>query len=337
MTLNCFHPAVTQWFKESFLSPTPCQEQAWPAIRAGQSTLIAAPTGFGKTLAAFLVAIDDLVRQAENGTLMEATQVVYISPLKALSNDIQRNLEQPLRGILEHFRQQNPRGIDIRTMVRTGDTSQADRQAMRKHPPHIVVTTPESFYILLTSEGGRRMLSTTRTVIVDELHAVAGNKRGAHLALSLERLDALVEDRVLRIGLSATQRPIIEIARFLVGGYTAGEPPCTIIDTGHSRAQDLAIELPRSPLQAVMSNEVWQEVYDRLAALILAHRTTLVFVNTRRMAERVTRHLSERIGEQHIATHHGSLAREHRLQAEQRLKAGRLRALVATASLELGI
>ncbi|HEX2245783.1 MAG TPA: DEAD/DEAH box helicase [Gammaproteobacteria bacterium] len=337
MTLNCFHPAVTQWFKGSFLSPTPCQKQAWPAIRAGQSTLIAAPTGSGKTLAAFLVAIDDLVRQAENGTLVEATQVVYISPLKALSNDIQRNLEQPLRGILEHFRQQNPGGIDIRTMVRTGDTSQADRQTMRKRPPHIVVTTPESFYILLTSEGGRRMLSTTRTVIVDELHAVAGNKRGAHLALSLERLDALVASRVLRIGLSATQCPIIEIARFLVGGCAAGEPPCTIINTGYSRARDLAIELPRSPLQAVMSNEVWQEVYDRLAELILAHRTTLVFVNTRRMAERVTRHLSERIGGQPIATHHGSLAREHRLQAEQRLKAGRLRALVATASLELGI
>ncbi len=334
MAPNCFHPAVAHWFKGSFPSPTECQEQAWYAIRSGQPTLIAAPTGSGKTLAAFLVAIDDLVRQAEESALPEATQVVYISPLKALSNDIQRNLEQPLQGILAQLRRQNPAGIDIRAMVRTGDTPQAERLAMRKRPPHIIVTTPESFYLLLTSEGGRQMLSTTRTVIVDELHAVANNKRGSHLALSLERLDRLTGKRVLRIGLSATQRPIEELARFLMG---KDELRCRIIDRGHVRERDLAIELPRSPLQAVMSNEVWEELYDRLAELISAHRTTLVFVNTRRLAERVARHLSRRIGEEYIATHHGSLAREQRLESEQRLKAGKLRALVATASLELGI
>lgn len=334
MTPNYFHPAVAHWFKGSFPFPTDCQEQAWSAIRTGQPTLIAAPTGSGKTLAAFLVAIDDLVRQAEKSALAEATQVVYISPLKALSNDIQRNLERPLQGILAHFRRQNRTEIDIRAMVRTGDTPQAARLAMRKRPPHIVVTTPESFYILLTSEGGRQMLATARTVIVDEIHAVAGNKRGSHLALSLERLDLLAGRRVLRVGLSATQRPIQELARFLMG---RDETECRIIDVGHARAWELAIELPRSPLQAVMSNEVWEEVYDRLAELIIAHRTTLVFVNSRRLAERVARYLSERIGEGYVATHHGSLARKQRLESEQRLKAGELRALVATASLELGI
>jgi ATP-dependent Lhr-like helicase len=278
--------------------------------------------------------------------LPDQTRVVYVSPLKALSNDIQRNLELPLAGIREALAAGGHTDVAIRTLVRTGDTPATVRAAMRRHPPHIVVTTPESLYLLLTSDGGRRMLATTRTVIVDEIHALAANKRGCHLALSLERLEALAGPDLVRIGLSATQHPIEEIACFLVG---AENPPfgkaekggmagtCSIVDTGYVRARDLAIELPRSPLEAVMSTEVKEEVYDRLAELIGAHRTTLVFVNTRRMAERVTRHLGERIGEEHIASHHGSLAKEQRLRAEQRLKAGELRALVATASLELGI
>ena len=229
--------------------------------------------------------------------------------------------------------------VEIRTWVRTGDTPAGERERMRRCPPHILVTTPESLYILLGSESGRGMLATTRTVIVDEIHALAPNKRGAHLALSLERLAALCGERLLRIGLSATQKPIEAIARFLVGAGADGAPAdeCTIIDTGHRRARDLALEVPSSPLEAVMSAEVWQQVYDRLAELIRAHRTTLIFVNTRRLAERVTRQLSERLGESEVAAHHGSLAREQRLDAEQRLKRGALKALVATASLELGI
>jgi ATP-dependent Lhr-like helicase len=339
MPLEHFHPAVERWFNNTFATPTDCQIRAWPAIRARQHTLVAAPTGSGKTLAAFLSAIDDLVRQAETGPLLDETQVVYVSPLKALSNDIQRNLEQPLVAIREELKALSGTDIDIRTLVRTGDTPASVRQAMRRRPPHIVVTTPESLYILLTSEGGRNILRSTRSVIVDEIHAMAGSKRGSHLALSLERLEALVGSELVRIGLSATQRPIEEVARFLVGNHTTddGKPLCNIIDIGHIRERDLAIEMPRSPLEAVMSQEVWGEVYDRLAGLIAEHRTTLIFVNTRRMAERVTRHLSERIGEQNITSHHGSLAREQRLTAERRLKSGELQALVATASLELGI
>ncbi|MCC2665474.1 MAG: box helicase domain protein, partial [Geminicoccaceae bacterium] len=309
------------------------------AIQAGRHTLIAAPTGSGKTLAAFLAAIDALLRQGLAGGLRDETQVVYVSPLKALSNDIQRNLEAPLAGIRAALRAQGLPEVEIRTWVRTGDTPPAERGRMARTPPHIVVTTPESLYILLGSESGRRMLKTTRTVIVDEIHALAPNKRGAHLALSLERLAALAGERLLRIGLSATQKPIEATARFLVGAGIDGAPgaDCTIIDTGHGRARDLALEVPSSPLEAVMSGEVWQEVYARLTELIEAHRTTLVFVNTRRLAERVTRHLSERLDERQVAAHHGSLAREQRLEAEQRLKRGELRALVATASLELGI
>ena len=340
MPLDKFHPAVAGWFRKTFAAPTACQAMAWPAIRARQHTLISAPTGSGKTFAAFLSAIDDLVHQGERAPLPDETQVVYISPLKALSNDIQRNLEQPLAAIREELRTRGQPDVDIRTLVRTGDTPASARAAMRRRPPHIVVTTPESLYILLTSEGGRNILRTTRSVIVDEIHAVAASKRGSHLALSLERLEALTGTGLVRIGLSATQRPIEEVARFLVGGNAIsanGEPACNIIDIGHVRERDLAIEIPGAPLEAVMSQEVWAEVYDRLAALISAHRTTLVFVNTRRMAERVARHLSDRIGEEHVASHHGSLAREQRLAAEQRLKAGELRVLVATASLELGI
>ncbi|MFQ5995921.1 MAG: DEAD/DEAH box helicase [Acidiferrobacterales bacterium] len=340
MSLDCFHPAVASWFQKTFSMPTECQAGAWPTIQARQNTLIAAPTGSGKTFAAFLSAIDDLVRQGKSGPLPDETQVVYVSPLKALSNDIQRNLEQPLAAIREELAALQQPDVDIRTLVRTGDTPAATREAMRRRPPHIVVTTPESLYILLTSDGGRSMLRTTRTVIVDEIHAVAGSKRGSHLALSLERLEALTGPGLVRIGLSATQQPIDEVARFLVGNaaITADNvPDCAIIDIGHVRERDLAIEIPRSPLEAVMSQEVWSEIYDRLAELISQHRTTLIFVNTRRLAERLARHLSERLGEQHVTSHHGSLAREQRLSAEQRLKAGELRALVATASLELGI
>ena len=336
---SLFHPAVAAWFARSFAAPTEAQAEAWPAIKEGRHVLIAAPTGSGKTLAAFLAAIDGLVRQAIESGLPDETQVVYVSPLKALSNDIQRNLERPLSGIREELARQGLPDVEIRTWVRTGDTPSGERLAMRRCPPHILVTTPESLYILLGSESGRRMLAPARTIIVDEIHAVASNKRGSHLAVSLERLDALCGKRLLRIGLSATQKPIEVVARFLVGAGLDGEPdpPCRIIDTGHRRQRDLALELPSSPLEAVMSGDVWEEVYNRIAELTLAHRTTLIFVNTRRMAERATRQLSTRLGDDQVAAHHGSLAKERRLDAEQRLKGGMLKALVATASLELGI
>ncbi len=360
MNLEIFHPAVARWFGKTFPDATPPQQDAWPAIKQGRNTLIAAPTGSGKTLAAFLAAIDDLVRLGVKGKLDATTHVVYVSPLKALSNDIQRNLQFPLAGIQEELAALGLPEVNIRTLVRTGDTPAAERTAMIKRPPHIVVTTPESLYILLTSEGGRRMLQTARTLIVDEIHAVVGDKRGSHLALSIERLEQLIQQhsarlspdqiqnskletrnsKLVRIALSATQRPIEEVARFLVGTANInadGKPDCAIVDSGHARQLDLAIELPESPLQAVMSGEVWDEVYDRLAQLTRQHKTTLIFVNTRRLAERVARHLGERIGDENIAAHHGSLAREQRLAAEQRLKAGELSALVATASLELGI
>src|SRR5215470_10038580 len=340
MALDRFHPAVASWFTKQFSQPTEPQARAWPAIKDRRHTLIAAPTGSGKTLSAFLAAIDDLVRQGIDGKLEDATQVVYVSPLKALSNDIQRNLRQPLMGIQAELRERGFPEFEIRTLVRTGDTSPTERAKMTRRPPHIVVTTPESLYLLLTSDGGRAMLRTTRTLIVDEIHALVRDKRGSHLSLSVERLEQLVEGPLVRIGLSATQRPIEQVAAFLVGAgsnNTAQKPECRIIDVGHIRKIDLAIELPRSPLEAVMSGEVWGEVYDRLAELINEHRTTLVFVNTRRMAERVAHHLAERIGAENITSHHGSLSRERRFAAEQRLKAGELRALVATASLELGI
>ena len=330
---SLFHPAVAAWFDRSFAAPTAAQVEAWPAIQADRHVLIAAPTGSGKTLAAFLAAIDGLVRQGLEGGLRDETQIVYVSPLKALSNDIQRNLEAPLAGVRDALRDQGLPDVDIRSWVRTGDTPPAERQRMGRAPPHIVVTTPESLYILLGSDSGRKMLATTRTVIVDEIHALAPNKRGSHLALSLERLAALCNGPLLRVGLSATQKPIEAVARFLVGPGAE----CRIIDTGHRRARDLALEVPSSPLEAVMSGEVWQQVYDRLAELIEAHRTTLVFVNTRRLVERVTRQLSERLDGNRVTAHHGSLAKEQRLDAEQRLKGGQLKALVATASLELGI
>ncbi|MBS0417611.1 MAG: DEAD/DEAH box helicase [Proteobacteria bacterium] len=338
--LASFHPAVANWFSRTFVAATPPQEQAWPAIQAQRHVLIAAPTGSGKTLAAFLAAIDRLVREGLDHGLSDETHIVYVSPLKALSNDIRRNLEAPLAGIREELQALGLPELEIRTFVRTGDTPQSERNSMRKRPPHIVVTTPESLYILLGSESGRRMLGTTRTVIVDEIHAMVGGKRGLHLAISLERLEALTGRHLTRIGLSATQKPIEEVARFLVGTRNVGpdgNAECTIIDSGHVRDRDLALEVPGSPLEAVMSGDVWTEVYDRLAELVSEHRTTLVFVNTRRHAERVARHLSERIGENNVTAHHGSMAKELRFDAESRLKSGALKALIATASLELGI
>ncbi|MEE8528794.1 MAG: DEAD/DEAH box helicase [Gammaproteobacteria bacterium] len=334
MPASAFHPAVAAWFDKTFAAPTEVQAGAWPAIRDGRHTLLAAPTGSGKTLAAFLAAIDSLVREGLERGLPDETRVLYISPLKALSNDIQRNLQQPLKGIREELLAQGTPDVDVRAWVRTGDTPQSERQKARRQPPHILVTTPESAYILLTSESGRQMLSTVRTVIVDEIHALAGNKRGAHLSLSLERLEALCRQPINRVGLSATQKPIEDMASFLIGKRDAS---CTIIDTGHVRDRDLALEIPGSPLEAVMSNEVWAEIYNHLETLIQAHRTTLIFVNTRRLAERAARFLAERIGEENVTSHHGSLAKEHRLAAEQRLKGGGLKCLVATSSLELGI
>lgn len=333
--LAAFHPAVAAWFRAHFAAPTQAQVQAWPSIQAGDSTLVAAPTGSGKTLTAFLAAIDALVREglANGGELPDRTTVVYVSPLKALSNDIRINLEEPLAGIRAALREQGLPEVDIRTAVRTGDTTSSEREAMRRQVPHILVTTPESLYVLLGSDSGRAMLAGARSVIVDEIHALAASKRGSHLALSLERLQALCDTPLVRIGLSATQKPIDAVAGFLVGHHQA----CRIVDIGYSRQRDLNLEVPPAPLEAVMSHDVWDKVYDRLAELASEHRTTLVFVNTRRQAERVTRHLAERIGAGWVAAHHGSLSKELRLGAETRLKAGQLRVLVATASLELGI
>jgi ATP-dependent Lhr-like helicase len=419
MALAGFHPLVSEWFSQTLGVPTSAQERGWKAIREGRHTLIAAPTGSGKTLAAFLTAIDDLVQESGQGPLRDEIRVIYVSPLKALSADIHKNLAEPRRGIRQLAEARGVEPPRITAAVRTGDTTQAERAAILRRPPHILVTTPESLYLLVTARRSRELLRTVRTVIVDEIHAVIGTRRGAHLALTLERLEALRSEpakagpydemagpydemagpydemagpydemagpydemagpydemagphdhseigpdhdhrqtdhdhrqadsvpRVVgagfsrlrqRIGLSATQKPIEEVARFLVGNDPArGE--CAIVDEGHRRELDLAMEIPRSPLSAVMAHEVWEEYYDRLAELIAAHNTTLIFVNTRRMAERAARHLSERLGEAEVTAHHGSLSKDTRLDAEHRLKTGALKALVATASLELGI
>jgi ATP-dependent Lhr-like helicase len=334
MGLENFHPAVSTWFKKNFSEPTAVQDESWPAIARGEHTLLAAPTGSGKTLAAFMASIDAMIKEGLERGLPDETRVLYISPLKALSNDIQKNLQLPLVGIRDCLLEHGLPDVDVRAWVRTGDTPQWERQKAARTPPHILVTTPESAYILLTSDSGRNMLRTVRTVIVDEIHAMAGNKRGAHLSLSLERLDALTGHKLTRVGCSATQKPIESMASFLLGERDEG---CTVIDAGHARERDLALEIPGSPLEAIMANEVWEEIYDRLAELANTHRTTLVFVNTRRLAERAAKHLGERIGEENVTSHHGSLAKEHRLHAEQRLKAGKLKCLIATASLELGI
>jgi ATP-dependent Lhr-like helicase len=328
------HPLVRDWFLGRFGSPTEPQARGWPSILAGRTTLISAPTGSGKTLAAFLACIDGLVRQAAAGTLSDRTEVVYVSPLKALSNDIQKNLEGPLAEIAALARERGIALTEIRTAVRTGDTLMPARRAMLQRPPHILVTTPESLYILLTAERSRQILRDVRTVIVDEIHAMADDKRGSHLTLSIERLEALAGRPLTRIGLSATQKPIELVAEFLSG---AGRPEPVVVEIEPRRQLDLAIEVPPSELGPIATHELWGEVYDRLAALVRAHRSTLVFVNTRRLAERVTHNLAERLGADVVAAHHGSLSRRIRLDAEQRLKDGQLKALVATASLELGI
>ncbi|MFN2446488.1 MAG: DEAD/DEAH box helicase [Vicinamibacterales bacterium] len=340
MSLDQFHPLICQWFSETLGPPTAAQRLGWDAIRDGRHTLIAAPTGSGKTLAAFLTAIDDLVREGLERPLPNEVRVVYVSPLKALSADIHKNLAEPRRSIRALAEQAGIAAPKITAAVRTGDTTQAERAAMLRTPPHILVTTPESLYLLLTAERSREMLRTAHTVIVDEIHAVIGTRRGAHLALSLERLEAMVGRPLQRVGLSATQKPIEDVARFLVGTCAVdvnGRADCAIVDEGHGRDMDLQVEVPRSPLEAVMSHEIWSEYYDRLTELIAEHRTTLVFVNTRRLAERLARQLTDRLGEAAVTAHHGSLSKERRLDAEARLKGGRLKALVATASLELGI
>ena len=336
MALSQFHPLVARWFADTLGEPTAAQRRGWAAIREGRHTLIAAPTGSGKTLAAFLTAIDDLVREADAGPMRDEVRVVYVSPLKALSADIHKNLAEPRRGIRKLAEADGREAPRITAAVRTGDTTQSERAAILRKPPHILVTTPESLYLLLTAERSRNVLRTVRTVIVDEIHAVIGTRRGAHLALSLERLQQVAAQPLLRLGLSATQKPVEEVARFLVGADES-RGACEIVDEGHRRALDLAIEVPGSPLGAVMEHEVWEEYYNRLTELITAHKTTLVFVNTRRLAERVARHLSDRLGEDKVTAHHGSLSKETRLDAEHRLKNGTLKALVATASLELGI
>ncbi len=332
--LDWAHPIVREWFLGRLGQPTEPQEQGWPHILAGKTTLISAPTGSGKTLAAFLVCIDRLVKGALAGELRDETKVLYVSPLKALGNDIQKNLAIPLGEILKLAAARGLVLPEIRTAVRTGDTLMHDRRAMLNRPPHILVTTPESLYILLTAGKSRQILRSVETVIVDEIHAVADDKRGSHLALSLERLEALTHRPPTRIGLSATQKPIELVAHFLTGN---GRPDPTVVQIGHQRDVDLAVEVPASELGPVASHEMWDEIYDRIAALGREHRSTLVFVNTRRLAERVAHHLAERLGRDAVATHHGSLARKLRLDAERRLKAGEIQVLVATASLELGI
>ena len=382
--MEVFHPLIRRWFTDRFGEPTKPQTLGWPQIAAGNNTLIAAPTGSGKTLAAFLVCLDRLWRDWLAGKLHNGIRVVYISPLKALSNDIDRNLQTPLGEIRQLAADCGYDPPPIRTAVRTGDTPSSARQKMLRQPPHVLVTTPESLYLLLTAEKSREILKSVDTVIVDEIHALARDKRGSHLALSLERLTELCEQPPTRIGLSATQRPIEDIARFLVGSdaqvitsfnrdpswsasqsgalpdgsqlnagphstehsvptttrtpqHSSLSPSVHIIDAGHARDLDLAVDVPASELSAVCSHEQWGEVYERLVELINTHRSTLIFVNTRRLAERVSHHLRELLGEEAVAGHHGSLAKELRLTAEQKLKSGELKAIVATASLEMGI
>jgi len=301
-----FHPALRGWWDGRFGDPTAAQSEGWSAIRRGEHTLIAAPTGSGKTLAAFLTSIDQLFREGiENGDLPDEVRVIYVSPLKALSADIHKNLAEPRREIRALAETLGYHPAKLTAAVRSGDTPQNERAAMLRKPPHILVTTPESLYLLLTAEKSRAMLKTARVVIVDEIHAVLQSRRGAHLALTLERLDHLCGRKLQRIGLSATQKPIEEVARFLT------REPCTIVDRGHKRNMDLAVEVPGSPLEAVMSHEVWRE--------------------------RMARQLSERLGTEFVAAHHGSLSKEARQDAEHRLREGKLKVLVATASLELGI
>jgi ATP-dependent Lhr-like helicase len=338
--LSIFHPVTREWFSRRFDAPTKAQALGWPAIAGERHTLISAPTGSGKTLAAFLLCIDRLLQTSIKEALADMAQVVYVSPLKALSNDVHRNLSVPLQEISQLALKRGLRVPEIRIALRTGDTPTRERQARARKPPHIWVTTPESLYILLTSESGRRGLSGVHTLILDEIHSIAGNKRGSHLSLSVERLCALAAVPITRIGLSATLRPIEEVGRFLVGSQevdTDGRPHCTIIDIGHRRSLDLQVEMPDIELGPMATLELWDETISRIACLICEHRTTLVFVNTRRLVERVSHLLSQKIGEDNVVAHHGSLSRKTRLKAEERLKNGEVRVCVATASLELGI
>ncbi|HEY6326667.1 MAG TPA: DEAD/DEAH box helicase, partial [Candidatus Cybelea sp.] len=332
--LDDFHPLLREWFGAAFGTPTEPQVRGWPVIRAGHDVVVAAPTGSGKTLAAFTLALDDLVRRSAADALEDHTLVVYVSPLKALSNDVRENLEKPLAQLTALARRREIELAPIRTAVRTGDTTPAQRQRMLRKPPHVLVTTPESLFILLTAERSRRLFSNVKYVVVDEIHAMAGNKRGSHLALTLAQLDDLVTreggKRPQRIGLSATVRPLDEVARFL-------SPTAQIVDVGHRRAMGLSVVVPSDELGPVASGEMWGEIYDRVAEQIRNHRTTLIFVGTRRMSERVAFALNERLGDGFVMPHHGSLAREMRFDVERRLRSGELRAVAATASLELGI
>ena len=340
MPLSSFHPIIQRWFRSRFDAPTEAQATGWPAIAQGRHTLIAAPTGSGKTLTAFLTCIDQLVRQGMEADLPDATQVVYVSPLKALSNDIQKNLATPLEEISELAEAQGTPIPQITTAVRTGDTPASERQKMAKRPPHILITTPESLYILLTSESGRRGLKHVKTLILDEIHAVADDKRGAHLALSVERLCQLSDEPITRIGLSATQRPLSEMARFLVGNRhidAEGNADCVVVDTGSRRRVNLSVALPHQELGPIATHEIWAETLDAIASQTETHAITLVFVNTRRLVERVAHQLSARLGEEAVVAHHGSLSRATRWDAEQKLKNGQVKVCVATASLELGI
>lgn len=333
-SLSWAHPLVQQWFSEQIGTPTEPQIQGWPQIISGQHTLISAPTGSGKTFAAFLVCIDQLVRKACSGSLINTTEVLYISPLKALGNDVQKNLMRPLAQIMQLAKEQGYVMSEIKVMVRTGDSSAKERRAMLAHPPHILVTTPESLYILLTAGKSREILRHVNTVIVDEIHALVNDKRGAHLALSLERLDVLTGKSPVRIGLSATQKPLEVVADFLVG---TNRPRPQIVDIGHAKNLELSVEVPVSELSGVASHQIWEEIYNRIAQLAGQNRSTLIFANTRRVAERTAHHLAERLGKDAVLAHHGSLSKKIRLDAENKLKNGQLKALVATASLELGI
>ncbi len=378
MALDTFHPVIQDWFRTRFDGPTEPQQHGWPPIANGEHTLIAAPTGSGKTLTAFLAIIDRLFREGVEGTLADEMRVVYVSPLRALSNDMHRNLETPLQEILAEAEKQGVVVPPISVGLRTGDTPSHKRAAIVRRPPHIFVTTPESLFLMLTAEKSREVLRTVDTLIVDEIHALVRDKRGSHLSLSMERLQHVVDRPLQRIGISATQKPIERTASFLVGctnphdilakptgyapwvsdtntpsspdprGVTRGldidqpstidhQPPITIVDVGHQRDLDLGIEVPPSDLSSVCSHEQWAEINERLVELIEQHRSTLIFVNTRRLAERLTFQLTDHLGEDAVGAHHGSLAADIRLTTERKLKSGELKAVVATASLELGI